>query len=59
MASVERCVDCGCVSLHIQTLTVRVDDAALELLAELLDEATQQLRGSRDANPPGQTPHLA
>ncbi|MBL8636513.1 MAG: hypothetical protein JNM40_25040 [Myxococcales bacterium] len=42
-AQVQRCLDCGCISLHVGSITMRLDENALEGLSELLSEAVSTL----------------
>lgn len=44
IAHVQRCVDCGCVSVHLGPTTIRLDEDALEALSAVLREATEELR---------------
>lgn len=43
LAQVQRCAHCGCISVHLGPVTVRVDEAGLKALASLFDEAKGQL----------------
>lgn len=43
VAHVQKCTECGCVSLHLGATTVRLDARALEALATLLGEAAVTL----------------
>ena len=38
-AHVQRCVDCGCISIHMGPVTVRFDDHGLEALWSVLGDA--------------------
>lgn len=39
VATVQRCVDCGSLSVHVGPLTFRLDAASYEGLVQALDEA--------------------
>lgn len=52
VASVQRCVSCGCLSLHVGPVTLRLDEASLEGLWAVTGEAcasvhAEQLRTVR------------
>ena len=38
-AHVQRCADCGCISIHMGPVTVRFDDYGLEALWSVLGDA--------------------
>ena len=38
-AHVQRCIDCGCISIHMGPVTVRFDDHGLEALWAVLGDA--------------------
>lgn len=42
-ATVQRCRDCGCLSLHVGPVTLRVDAATLEALWSVLGDAAHTL----------------
>ncbi|HET9957238.1 MAG TPA: hypothetical protein VFQ61_22225 [Polyangiaceae bacterium] len=44
VASVQRCTQCDCISIHLGPTTVRIDAQTLEALWSVLGEATAQLR---------------
>lgn len=46
-ASVQRCADCGVLSLHLGALTVRLDAAAAEALWATLGTALHELHAER------------
>lgn len=50
-AHVQRCADCGCVSIHMGPTTVRVDPAVLRSLVSTLAEAL--VRIDQAATEPG------
>lgn len=54
---VQRCLDCGCVSVHLGALTVRLDDGSLEALSSVLGEACAVLRGKSGARSRRPLPH--
>ncbi|MBL8915271.1 MAG: hypothetical protein JNM17_31495 [Archangium sp.] len=43
LAQVQRCAHCGCISVHLGPVTVRVDEAGLKALTALFDEANRHL----------------
>lgn len=49
LAQVQRCAHCGCISVHLGPVTVRVDEAGLKSLAALFDEAQHHLAEPRAA----------
>jgi hypothetical protein len=56
VAHVQRCADCGCISIHMGPVTVRLDDGSLEALWAALGEAGAELHARRVAQPP-RLPH--
>lgn len=40
---IQRCVDCGCVSIHIGPMTIRLDDRGLEALWAIVGEASAKV----------------
>jgi hypothetical protein len=44
VATVQHCVDCGSLSIHVGPLTFRLDEASYEGLLEVLHEALLVLR---------------
>lgn len=51
VAHIQRCASCGCVSVHIGAITVRIDDSCLEALISVLGEAAiaMHLRGPQES----------
>ncbi|MEM9188119.1 MAG: hypothetical protein AAGF12_02995 [Myxococcota bacterium] len=43
MMHIQRCIDCGCVTIHLGPISVRMDDAGLEGLWAAVGEATAKL----------------
>lgn len=43
VAQVQRCTDCGCVSIHMGPTTVRVDPAVMKSLVATLEEALRRM----------------
>lgn len=43
---VQRCIECGCVSIHLGPFTFRLDDHGLEDLWAMLGEALVETRGA-------------
>jgi hypothetical protein len=52
VAEVQRCRDCGCLSLHLGAFTVRTDGATLEALWALMGDALAELRVRQLAEQP-------
>lgn len=48
IALVQRCTECGCVSIHLGPTTVRLDESALEALSVVLGEATAELHAQKE-----------
>jgi hypothetical protein len=46
---VQRCLDCGCVSIHVGPVTIRVDRAGLVMLARACTDAIDVLESPLDA----------
>ena len=46
-AHVQRCTECGCISIHIGPTTLRVDATVLEALGAVLGEAATSLCAER------------
>ena len=59
VAQVQRCMDCGCVSIHVGPLTFRLDAASLEGLWAALGDAATALHAQRTATRPARTRGLA
>jgi hypothetical protein len=49
VAHVQRCLDCGGISIHLGPVTVRLDDPSLEALWVVLGEAAAALYARRIA----------
>lgn len=47
IARIDRCTDCGAISLHFGPLSVRIDEHVLEALSSALGEAMAVLRYSK------------
>jgi hypothetical protein len=47
-ALVQRCQDCGCVSLHVGPFTLRLDGPSLKAVSAALQHATSTLQARRD-----------
>ena len=47
IAHVQRCTDCGCISVHLGPFTMRLDDTGFEALHEVLVAATAELQVER------------
>lgn len=52
LAHVQRCSECGCVSVHVGPVTLRVDDSGLEALWAVLSEAASQLHARKKGEMP-------
>lgn len=50
VAHVQRCEDCGNISIHMGPVTVRFSEASFEALWDALGEATMVLRAEKQAN---------
>lgn len=42
-AHVQRCVECGCISIHLGPFTLRVDEQGMEALGLVLTRAAAEL----------------
>jgi hypothetical protein len=47
VAHIQRCTECGCVSVHLGPVTVRLDAEALEALGTVVGEAQVELHVRR------------
>ncbi|WP_437298221.1 hypothetical protein [Sorangium sp. So ce426] len=47
VAHVQRCLDCGSISIHLGPISVRLDDSSLEALWAVLGEATAELHARK------------
>jgi hypothetical protein len=52
---VQRCLDCGCVSVHVGAITLRVDDEGLEALWAVIGTACATLHDLRLRHEPSAT----
>jgi hypothetical protein len=48
VAHVERCAHCGCLSMHLGPMTLRLDPVALRALSRTLSEAEAVLVADHD-----------
>lgn len=50
-AQVQRCLDCGCITVHMGAVSVRMDEAGLEVLHAVICTASARL-AARQGHPP-------
>lgn len=51
VAEVQRCLDCGCISIHLGAFTVRMDQSGLSALGDVLCEAQEELCALESGGP--------
>ena len=49
VAHVQRCIGCGCISVHMGAFTVRLDNTGLEALWAVLGDAAAVLHAQKQA----------
>jgi hypothetical protein len=52
---IQRCTDCGCVSVHVGPLTMRLEPTGLVLLAQATADAVERVEAQLDARRPTST----